>query len=341
MKFFIQTIIKIACMNNTHIKFSIIIAAKNEEQNLPLLFKSLNKLNYPKEYFEIIFVDDQSTDNTKSIIENLIIENSHISIYESHNKKYPGKRGALEIGISHAKYEYIMITDADCEPKQEWLNSFAEKFKQGYDFIFGIAPFHQTTSFVNKISCFENLRSQMLMFTVAKMGFPYSAAARSFGFRKTAFDNLEGYKNTTKTLSGDDDLLLQEAIKNKMKIATVETPSAFVFSAAKNKLNDYLNQKARHTASSNYYLLKHKIFLGIWHLLNLSFLFSVFLTFINILFALPFVIKLIFDVIIVQVKQNNFGYKFGIAESVYLQIIYELLIIVNYIKATFGKTKWK
>lgn len=341
MKFFIQTIIKIVCMNNTHIKFSIIIAAKNEEQNLPLLFKSLTKLNYPKEYFEIIFVDDQSTDNTKIIIENFIEKNANISIYESNNKKYSGKRGALEIGISHTKYEYIMITDADCEPQPEWLNSFAERFKQGYDFIFGIAPFHQTNSFVNKISCFENLRSQLLMFTVAKMGFPYSAAARSFGFRKTAFDNLEGYKNTTKTISGDDDLLLQEAIKHNMKIGTVEIPDAFVYSSTKNKFKEYLIQKARHTASSNYYLLKHKIFLGIWHLLNLSFLFSVVLTFIDILFALPFVIKLIFDVITVQVKQKHFGYKFGIAESVYLQIIYELLIIVNYLKATFGKTKWK
>lgn len=341
MKIFIHTILKIASMKNTHIKFSIIISAKNEEKNLPLLLKSFDELNYHQEHYEVIFINDQSTDNTKSIIENFIKNYKNAKLFDSLNKKYHGKRGALEIGISYAKNEYIMITDADCEPQPEWLNSFAEKFKQSYDFIFGIAPFRQTDNFVNKISCFENLRSQLLMFTAARFGFPYSASARSFGFRKSAFEKLEGYKNTTKTLSGDDDLLLQEAIKNKMRIATVENPSAFVFSTTKKRFKDYLTQKARHTASSNYYLLKHKTFLGIWHLLNLSLLFSVFLAFINLLFALPFVIKLIFDVITVQVKQNNFGYKFRIAESVYLQIIYEVLIIVNYLKATFGKTKWK
>lgn len=323
------------------LNFSIIIAAKNEEHNLPALFKSLNELNYPKENYEIIFVNDQSTDNTNNVIENFIKNNPNARLLDSHGKKYLGKKGALDIGISHAKNEFIIITDGDCEPEPNWLNAFAVKFTDGNDFLFGIAPYIQSDSFVNKIACFENLRTQILTFTSAKIGLPFSAAARSFGFRKTSFMKIGGYENTTETLSGDDDLLLREAIKNKMEINTVEKPSAYVFSRTSENWKDYLNQKARHLSTSNYYLLKQKLFLGIWHLINISMLFSFFFGFINAYFFIPPFIKIIFDLVLIHNEQSRYGYQFTLLESIYFQIMYEFLLIVNYLRGTFGNIKWK
>ena len=87
--------------------------------------------------------------------------------------------------------------------------------------LFGIAPFYQKKNLVNKISCFENLRSSVLSFSMASIGLPYTAAARNFGFSKNAFESLGGYSKTKDTKSGDDDLLLREAVKNKLKIGVV------------------------------------------------------------------------------------------------------------------------
>lgn len=328
-------------MNQDRIRFSVIIAAKNEEQNLPRLFKSLKKLNYPKEYYEIIFVNDQSTDKTKNVIDKFIQVTPNAKLYDSFGKKYPGKKGALDIGISHAKNDYIMITDADCEPEPNWLKSFSEKFTEGYDFLFGVAPYHQTNSLVNKIACFENLRTHILTFAFAKLGLPFSAAARSFGFTKKAFEKIGGYKNTIETLSGDDDLLLREAIKNNLKIGVVKNPEAFVFSRTKESWKEYLSQKARHASTSNYLLPKQKLALGFWHFINLGLIFTFFLGFAEPLFFIPFLIKIIFDVGTVQLSQTKFGYKFSIVESVYLQFIYEFLLVVNYLRGTFGNINWK
>ncbi|RJP63413.1 MAG: glycosyltransferase [Ignavibacteriales bacterium] len=329
-------------MSNNHLlKFSIIIAAHNEEKTMASLFESLKKLNYPKENYEIIFVNDQSTDNTKSVIDEFIQTNPNAKLFDSLGKKHPGKKGALDIGIAHAKNDFILITDADCEPEPNWLIRYSEKFSKGYDFLFGISPYKQTGSFVNKVATFENLRSHILTFTAARFGFPYSAAARSFGFHKIAFEKLDGYSKTLQTLCGDDDLLIREAVKNKMKIGTVEYPDAFVYSKTKENWNDYLIQKARHTSTSNYYLLKHQIFLAVWHLINLILLFSFIGGFFNPTFFIPFALKMGFDVLLIQISQSKFGYRFTIIEAFYLQIIYEFLLIVNYIRGTYGGTKWK
>ncbi len=328
-------------MNQDRIRFSVIIAAKNEEQNLPSLFESFKKLDYPKEYYEIIFVNDQSTDKTKNVIDEFIKTTPNAKLYDSYGKKYAGKKGALDIGISHAQFDYIMITDADCEPKSNWLKSFSKKFTEGYDFLFGVAPYHQSNSLVNKIACFENLRTHLLTFTFAKFGLPFSAAARSLGFTKKAFEKVGGYKNTIETLSGDDDLLLREAVKNNLKIGVVKAPEAFVYSNTKLNLKDYLSQKARHASTSNYLLPKQKFALGLWHFMNFGLLFTFFLGFVKPIFFIPLLIKIIFDVGTVQFSQTKFGYKFSVVESIYLQVTYEFLLVVNYLRGTLGNINWK
>lgn len=325
---------------NTNIKISIVIAAKNEEENISVLLSYLSDQSYDKSNFEIIIVNDNSTDNTLNKIKKSIndIPGLDISVIET---TMPGKRNALSTGIEKSKFPFICITDADCRPQKNWLNSFSEKFGEGNDFVFGVAPFIQEKNIVNKISCFENFRSSLLAVAMAKAGFPYSAAARSFGFSKKAFEKIEGYKNTFDTLSGDDDLLLREAVKHKMKIGIVNEKDAFVFSKTKSRFKEYFRQRSRHTKSSFYYLPKQQFILAVYHLLNLFFLFSPALMFADKFFLLPLLVKFTLDFIITKTYQEKFGYKFSFFEIFYLQIIYELLLIVHFLNALFRKEKWK
>jgi len=203
------------------VNISIIIAAKNEAENIDGLIESLKKLDYPIELFEVIVVDDNSTDGTFDILKSKTNTFKNFSVIESKSLNVSGKREALSFGIRNSKYPFILITDADCRPETKWLKVYSNKFSLGYDLFFGIAPFYQRDKLVNNIACFENLRGFFLSFTMASLGLPYTAAARNFGFTKKAFESLEGYSKTKDTLSGDDDLLLREAVKNKMQIGLV------------------------------------------------------------------------------------------------------------------------
>ena len=324
-----------------YVNISVIIAARNEAENIPDLIKSLKDLDYPEKLFEIIIVDDNSNDGTLDMLNNYSNSSNNLSVFSLEKDLASGKRNALSIGISKSKYKNIMITDADCRPEKNWLKSYSEFFSNDFNFLFGVASFYQHKDIVNKISCFENLRNSILSFSMALIGLPYSAAARSFGFTKTAFDSIGGYTGTIDTISGDDDLLLREAVKKNKKIGVVTNNNSAVYSESKRNLVEYFQQKARHTQTSFFYLIKHKLLLGFWHLLNLFFLFSPILMIINPLFGILFPSKLIMDLAIVKSFQKKFGYKFAVYDVLYLQIIYELFLIVHFINARFSKVQWK
>lgn len=324
-----------------YLPISVIISAKDEEKNIKKLVDSLSPLNYPKNNFEIIIVDDNSTDNTLKELINYTNNKNHFKIVELKPTGQKGKRDALAFGIQQAQYPFILITDADCQPETNWLKEYPNKFQSGYDMLFGIAPFYQNKTLVNQISCFENLRSSLLAFSLAKKGLPYTASARNFGFTKEAFESIGGYSKTKDTLSGDDDLLLREAVKYNLKIGVVTEPGSYVFSETKKTFSEYFRQKARHTQTSFHYLLKHKVVLGIWHLINLSLLFSPVLMFINPIFGILLPSKILIDSILIKSTQKKFSYNFSVLQIVYLQIVYEIFLIVHFFNSKFFRVKWK
>lgn len=323
------------------VNISIVIAAKNELTNIEGLINSLQNLDYSSDKFEVIIVDDNSIDGTFEKLNSSVISLKNFSAIELKSVKKSGKREALSFGISNAKYPFIMITDADCRPQKNWLNECSKNFALGFEIIFGIAPFYQQHNFLNRISCFENLRSTFLSISMASIGLPYTAAARNFGFTKKAFESLEGYSHTKNTLSGDDDLLLREAVRKKLKIGIVTETFSFVYSETKKTFKEYLNQKARHTQTSLHYLKRHQIILGLWHLINFLFLLSPVLMIFNPVTGILLPAKLFIDYSVNSIVQKKIGYKFSIAERIYLQIFYEALIIIHFFNASFTKIKWK
>ncbi|PJA98028.1 MAG: hypothetical protein CO128_09470 [Ignavibacteriales bacterium CG_4_9_14_3_um_filter_30_11] len=323
------------------LKFSIVIAIKNEEKNIPPLIISLRKLFYQKDFFEVIFVDDNSTDNSYQLISESIKEEENIKLFKVNEKKYPGKKGALAFGIEKSFNPYIIITDGDCLPQKNWLISFATKFSQSYDVVFGASPNIKNNSLINKISCFENLRSAILTFSAATFGNAYSAIARSFGFTKNIYEEIGGYEKTTETLSGDDDLFIRQAVKSKAKIGCFIESNSLVFTNSVSNFKEYLKQKARHTSTSAYYLPKHKIFLGFWHLTNLLYLFSPLLMFTDINFGIFFILKIFADLWITNSMQKLLNYNLNFIEIFYLQLIYEILLILNFINSKIFRITWK
>ena len=323
------------------IPISIIVASKNEEKKIKDLIDSLKELTYAKGLYEVIIIDDNSSDNTFDIALKAIEGYSNFHIYKIQDKIFQAKKGALAFGIGLASNPNIIITDADCIPMNNWLNYFSQKFNEGFDFIFGITPFYMEKTPVNKTACFENLRNSLLTFSAAQFKMPYCASARSFGFKKSSFEKIKGYSNTVETLSGDDDLLLREAVKNNLKAGAIFNQGAFVYSESKKTWKEYFLQRSRHTKTSIYYLARHKFLLGLWHIINLIILFSPILCILNIFYLFPFIVKISVDAVTVIFSQKKFGYRFKLWEIIYLQIFYELILILNFINALLRKDSWK
>ncbi|NOX18322.1 MAG: glycosyltransferase [Chlorobi bacterium] len=317
------------------LQISVIIAAKNEEANIPRLISSLKKLNYPENKFEVIIVDDNSTDSTRDII-----SESGFKLVRAENKNLPAKKGALELGIKKASFDFILITDADCVVPADWLTIASDYFSSGTDFVFGAAPYFKGNTLAAKVASFENLRIHMLMFAAAFLGKPYSAAGRNFGFKKESFEKLNGYNNTTETLSGDDDLLLREAVKRKMKIKPILRNNFFVFSDAPEDFKTYFKQKARHVKTSRYYSKGAQATLAIWHSINILITFSVFLIPFAPLLFFPFFIKFTADTAYAVVHQKKFGFKFGFGIPLY-QFMYELFLVVHFVNSLFREDNWR
>lgn len=323
------------------VNISIVIAAKNESENIDRLINSLKNLEYPSDLFEVIFVDDNSSDDTYELFKLKTESLKNFSGKKLNDIGGSGKREALSFGISCAKFPYILISDADCIPQSNWLRSCSNKFSDNYDMIFGIAPFNKNKNIWNNISCFENLRSTLFSFSMTAIGLPYTATARNFGFTKNAFDSLDGYSYTKDTLSGDDDLLLREGVKKKLKIGVETDSESFVYSESKKNFRDYFRQRARHTQTAFHYLKRNQILLALWHLTNLFFLFSPILMLLSPQLVILFPTKLIMDLIFVKANQKKIGYSFSTFEIFYLQFIYELFLILHFFNARFSKIKWK
>ncbi len=326
-------------MENEPMFLSIVIAAKNEAHNLYGLLKTISENNYPSDKYEIIIVDDNSTDETYSVLQKLITSYPNLKILRNTNQ--PGKRGALTLGIESAKSGNIVVTDADCRPERNWLNGYNDLFVSGSEFIFGRAPYFQRNGITNKIACFENYKSEVLSTVSLKLNLPHSAAARNLGFTRQAFYRCGGYNNTLETMSGDDDLLLREMSNLKIKISYLDEDDTCVFSESKRTLKEYLKQKARHTTTSFHYPLNVKCFLLFWHAPQNIFQFIFLLGFINAGFIIMTILKLLFEIFISIKQTRRNHYDFKLSDKLILPFIYEFFLLINLVSSKTIKPTWK
>ncbi len=112
--------------------FTVIIPFRNEVKNLPNLLESLSSLDYPKELFELILINDDSNNNSVERIEQFKSQNSKLDIYIFDNirKSNSPKKDAIETAIQKSKFNWIATADADCIIPKKWLQLFDEFIKK-------------------------------------------------------------------------------------------------------------------------------------------------------------------------------------------------------------------
>lgn len=208
---------------NSFTSFSIVVAFRNEEENLPALLKSIHTLNYPKTKVELIIVNDFSSDASVRIVENFINTHPETNIQLLHNDtiSLAPKKQALNKAIQQAKFERILTTDADCVLQPQHLNAL-NAFIQQTDCKMVVAPvvFDTNNTLLHRFQQFD-LWSLM---GATQGGFfvkqPFLCNGANLCFDKKTFYSLNGYHGNTHIASGDD-LFLMEKFK-KLGTETVQ-----------------------------------------------------------------------------------------------------------------------
>ncbi len=249
---------------------SVVIAARNEAHNLEKLLISIFNQNYDN--FEVIVINDCSDDNSLEILEKFKLENSEkqfkfISIKEK-PQNWNGKKYALQTGIQAAKNEIILLTDADCLPKDEfWIEKIANSFNEKINTVVGISLYKkENNGFLNWFIQNETLITALQYISFANFGMAYMGVGRNLAYKKAVFfneNNETTFEKIASQLGGDDDLIFSEKrfYKNVSICLDGQTESK-----APQNFREWLHQKRRHLAVGTKYSFRQKIISSIYPL---------------------------------------------------------------------------
>ena len=255
-----------------NIPISVLVCAKNEQENIKKFLPLLLDQNYPD--FEIVLIDDASSDETLDVFEAYEKQYSKIKLVKVENNEafWGNKKFALTMGIKASKNEYLLFTDADCYPtSKDWISQMSAQFSKEKTIILGYGAYEKIAgSFLNKLIRFETLLSATQYFSWAKIGKPYMGVGRNLAYKKSEFFNVRGFMDHMKIRSGDDDLFINQAA-NKDNCTIAFDRQSFTYSKPKTKFKKWFKQKRRHVSTAKHYKFFDKFQLSIFFLTQLLF----------------------------------------------------------------------
>ncbi|NNC69771.1 MAG: glycosyltransferase, partial [Flavobacteriaceae bacterium] len=228
--------------------FSIIIPFRNEEESLPELLASLQQLNYRNDYFEIIFVNDDSTDNSVELIKKFLAQfGNDIIIIDANRKSNSPKKDAIETAIKQAKFNHIITTDADCIVPPNWLQLFDLMIeKNEAQFIVAPVAFHSKNTFLDRFQVLDLMSLQGVTIGAFGIGKPFLCNGANLCYSKDAFNAVDGFEGNSMIASGDDIFLLEKVLKNQPeKVVYLKSKVAIVYSITQPNLKELIHQRIR------------------------------------------------------------------------------------------------
>ena len=323
---------------------SVVIACRNEENNLTYLYELLKRQDYPEDKFEIILVNDHSTDHSIDVLKTLNDADKRFRPLHLVNGK-SGKKAALFMGVEHALGEIIATTDSDCKVPENWLSSIVPYFEDtSLKLLIGAVRMNGT-NFFEKLQAleFSGLIGSGAGATI--MGLPFLANGANLAFRKKDFlsaDLKPAY------VSGDDIFLLQQ-IKKKYGAAGIgflAHPSATVTTTSQKTWGGFLNQRIRWLSKSSGYTDFQIIVVGLLvFLTNIFVLISGVSIFFNIsflyYFLIGFGIKFLIDFTLLFFSTRFLNQKKLLIYSFPLAIFYPVYLFFVSLLTLFKTPEWK
>jgi len=228
-------------------KVSVVIAVRNEAENINDLLTSLLHQTYPKNSFEIIIVDDNSDDKTLDIVKKFKVENTDLNM-RTILSSGQGKKEALKDGFEATDTEIIITTDGDCIVGNDWIKNYVS-FLENDDvqLAFGPVFYHHNKNLIQKIFSLEFSTLVASGAGSAGLNLPLMGNGANMAFRKSTYDKIKSKLSGTKFASGDDVFLMHSIATNfgNKSVKFIKNMESIVETSAPENFTTFLNQRLR------------------------------------------------------------------------------------------------
>ncbi len=241
---------------------SVIICARNEAENLEKHLPAFLAQDHPD--FEIVVVNDCSTDHTEEVLMNLKVDHPHLryTSIQPDRKFTHGKKLAVTVGIKAARHEHLLLSDADCYPSSDqWVSRMSAHFSDTTELVLGVGKYVRTRRLLNLLVRYETLFTAMQYISFAIKGKPFMGVGRNMAYVKKLFFRHKGFASHLKVLSGDDDLFVNEAATPQNTSVEIN-PAGMTISIPPGRIKAWFKQKKRHLSTGKYYKAGTKFRLG-------------------------------------------------------------------------------
>lgn len=267
--------------SNTSLPISVIVYVKNNAKHLEENLKALIEQDYSN--FEIILINDASTDNSLAILEAFQKDHQHIPIHLSNvrgNEMFWGsKKYALTLGIKRATNEYLLFTDADCKPVTNlWIQEMSKGFYNEKQVVLGYSNYAKQKSFFNLFLRFDTLLNGIHFMSFANAKMTYMGVGRNLAYTSKVYYDNRGFISHVKMPVGDDDLLVNE-VATKKNTSVVWNTKAHVEVEPLKDWEAWRTLRKHRAWTFLCYKTKHKVILGIYFLSTVLFWFGTLLSF--------------------------------------------------------------
>jgi len=228
----------------------IIVAARDEARTLPACLQSLIALDYPHDKLEILIVNDHSQDDTGSIIDSVAAGREYIHHVDllPEEKAMPGKAGAVLAGIEKSRGEIIFLTDADCQVPASWIRALLQEFTPETGLVGGFTLLHRKhhpETLLGRIQSLDWLFLLTIAAISARLGKPLSWMGNNMAFRRTAYEEIGGYRALGGSLIEDFVLIHALAQKTCWRISFQCHPGSTIHSQPPSSLQGLYQQRKR------------------------------------------------------------------------------------------------
>jgi glycosyltransferase involved in cell wall biosynthesis len=251
---------------------SVIICARDEAARLVTHLPGALVQAYPTTH-EVIVVNHNSQDDTRFLLDEFkkTFKGLHIVNLEHEAIGIPGKKYPLSMGIKEARYEIVLLTDADCIPASEfWMQKMQDGYDKGIEVVLGYGAYKRAPGVLNKIIRFDTFHTALQYLSYALAGQPYMGVGRNLSYKKDVFLRNKGFSAINHVPGGDDDLFINK-VATRQNTAIVIDKDTFTLSDPKKNFGEWFRQKARHYTTAKYYKPRHKFLLGLYSLSHILF----------------------------------------------------------------------
>ncbi|HNV81803.1 MAG: glycosyltransferase [Tenuifilaceae bacterium] len=328
------------------IPISVIAPIRNEEHNLDGLLGSLAAQDYPKDSFEVIMVNDHSTDSSRDRVNSWRTEMDNLHLVDL-PLGTTGKKDAIAAGVERAKYDFIALTDADCSHPKSWLAAMAQGFgTEETKMVIGPVMIKYGKKFFQRMQALEHASLQAVTLGGCGLGIPFMAGSANLAFHRERVGFNREMLNPSHP-SGDDVFLLHGAKRQgRGAIGCVHSPQAMVYTKPAEGLAEFLFQRARWASKAPLYRDVVAILVALIVLIfNLMLLLLVVLSFFIhgalLALATAIAVKALVDFPLLRIYLKRYKETSLLWVFIPLQLLYPFYIALAFALSVMAPVKWK